>query len=108
MRLFKLNTMVLALIFSLLIENISIGVYRWASAFGPDTFGDRLCDFYLVVHLPALKLTQIFYPPSHWPGIGAHILFYIFALCEFWILTIAVIWISRHFYRRSDDKSRAS
>jgi hypothetical protein len=108
MRISKLNTVVLALICSLLIEGISIGVYRWASAFSPDTFEDTLCDLYLVVHMPALKFTQIFYPPSHWPGIGADILFYICALCECWILSFAVIWIFRHFYRRSDDKSRAA
>jgi hypothetical protein len=105
----KLNTLVLALVFCLLIEGISAGVNYWASAFSPDTFEDTLCDLYLVVHMPALKLTQIFYPPGHWWGIPAYILFYISALCECWLLTLAAIWILRHFYRRSDDnKSRAA
>jgi hypothetical protein len=108
MRFFKLNTMVLAFVFSLLIEGIGLGIYRWASDFSPDTYGGTFCDLYLVVHMPALKLTQMFYPPSHWPGVGAHILFYIFALCEYWILTFAVIWIFRHFYRRSHDNNKAA
>jgi hypothetical protein len=108
MRLFKFNMMVLALIFSLLIEGISTGVYYWlGSSFGPGTLADKLCDLDLFVHRPAAKLTQIFYPASLWPGIGAHILFYIFALCECWLLTLAVIWILRHFYQRLDNKSRA-
>jgi hypothetical protein len=101
MRISKLNTVVLALIFSVLVEGISIAVYRWASAFSPDTFEDTLCDLYLVVHMPALKLTQIFYPPGHWPGIGADILFYVFALCECWLLALAAIWSIRHFRRKS-------
>jgi len=76
MRLLKLNTMLLALIFSLLIEGIGTGVYCWlASSFSPDTFADTLCDVYLVLHMPALKLMQMFYPASQWPGVGAHILF---------------------------------
>jgi len=108
MRFFKLNAMVLALIFSLLIEGIGLGVYRWASAFSPDTFEDTLCDLYVVVHMPAWKLMQMIYPQSQWPSVGASILFYIFALCECWLLTFAAIWMLRHFYRNSDDKSRAA
>jgi len=109
MRLSKLNTMVLALICSLLFEGIGTGVYYWlGSSFNPSTFADRLCDLYLFIHSPAAKLTQVFYPASHWPGVGAHILFYIFALCECWSLMFAVIWILRHFYQRSDENSPAA
>jgi len=107
MRFFKLNTMVLALIFSFLIEAISIGVYAWASAFSPDKFADTLCDLDRVIYMPALKLTQMFYP-HQWGGIGANILFYVSALCEVWVLTFAVIWMLRHFHRRANDKSRAA
>src|SRR5208283_2457336 len=103
MRFSKLNTMVLALIFSLLIEGISLGVYRWASAFSPDTFEDTLCDLYVVVHMSAWKLMQMIFPQSQWPSVGASISFYIFALCECWLLTFAVIWILRHYCWRSDD-----
>jgi hypothetical protein len=108
MCLFKLNTMILALIFSFFIEAISTRVYYWASTFSPDTFEGTLCDFFLVVHMPAVKLVQMFYPASQWPGVGAYFLFYVFAFCECWILTFAVIWILRRFYKRSDDKSRAT
>jgi hypothetical protein len=107
MRLVKLNTMILAFVFSLLIEGIGLGIYRWASAFSPDTIEDTFCDLYIVVHMPAVRLAQIFYPPSHWPDVGAHILFCIFALCECWIFTFDVIWIFCHFYRRSYDNNKA-
>ena len=108
MRFFKLNAMVLALVFSLLIEVVSTGLYYWlATSFSIPSLASKLCDMDLFVHRPAAKLTQIFYP-NQWPGVGAHILFYIFALCEFWILAFAVIWMLRHFYQRSDDKSRAA
>lgn len=94
MRVPNLNTMILALIFSLLTEATGIRVYGWLStSFNPGTFASRLCDLYLFIHKPAVKLTQMFYPANQWPGVGAHILYYIFALCECWILTIAVIWI---------------
>ena len=100
--------MVLALIFSLLIESVSTGVYYWlATSFSTPSFADNLCDLDLFIHRPAAKLAQIFYP-NQWPGVGAHILFYTFAVCELWILTFAVIWILRHFYRRPDDKKRAA
>src|ERR1035437_1658297 len=109
MRLFRLNAMVLALVFSLLLEGISTGLYRWlATSFSTPSLADKLCDLDLFIHKPAVKLMQIFYPPNHWPGFGAHILFYIFAVCEFWILAFAVIWIFRHFHRRPDDKSRTA
>jgi hypothetical protein len=108
MRLFKLNIIVLALIFSLFIEGVSTGVGYWLASFSPDTFEDTLYDLILLVHMPALKLMQMFYPTNHWPGVGAHILFYIFSVCEFWILSFAVVWIFRHFYRRSDDESRSA
>ena len=109
MRIFRLNAIVLALGISLLIEGISDGLYRWlATSFSTPSFADKLCDLDLFIHKPAAKLTQIFYPSSHWPGVGAHILFYILAVCEFWILTFAVIWIFRHFYWKPDDKSRAA
>jgi len=109
MRIFRLNAMVLALVFSLLIEGISDGLYRWlATSFSTPSLADKLCDLDLFIHKPAAKLAQMFYPPSHWPGVGAHILFYIFAVCEFWVLTFAAIKIFRHFYWSSDDKSRAA
>ena len=109
MRLSKLNTLILELIFSLLIESIGTGVYCWlGSSFSPGTFADRLCDLYLFIHRPAAKLTQVFYPASHWPGAGARILFYTFALCECWILTVAVIWMLRQFYQRLNDKRPAA
>ena len=109
MRLPKLNTVVLALIFSLLIEGINTGVYYWlATSFSPDTFVGKLCDLDLFLHRPAAGLTQMFYPTSQWPGVGAHILFYIFDFIEWWILMFAVIWTIRRFYQRFDDKRPAA
>jgi len=109
MRLFRLNAMVLALVFSVLIEGINTGLYYWlATSFSTPSFASTLCDVDLIIHRPAAKLAQLFYPPSHWPGVGAHILYYTFDLCECWILAFAVIWIFRHFYWRPDDKSRAA
>jgi hypothetical protein len=105
----KLNTMTLALIFSLPIEGIGTGVYYWlASSFSPGTFADRFCDLYLFIHKPATKLAQVFFPANHWPGVAAHIWFYIFALWECWILLFALIWILKRFYKRLDGKRPAA
>jgi hypothetical protein len=107
MRLLKLNTMVLALICSLLIESVGMGVYYWlGSTYGTGTFIEIWCGSYLFLHKPAIILTQIFFPANHWPGVGAHILFYTFALCECWIVTVAVIWSLRRFNLWSDEKNR--
>ena len=101
--------MALALVFGLLVEGISTGLYYWlATSFSIPSLASKLCDLDLFVHMPAAKLAQMFYPPSHWPGAGAHILFYFFAVCEFWILAFAVIWMLRRFHRRSDRKSPAA
>src|SRR5262245_37344898 len=108
MRLLRLNPLVLALIFSALIEGIGIAIYDWlGSTYGTGTFTDFWCGSFLFLHKPAAGLTKLFFPADQWPGIGAHIVFEVFSLIEWWIISLVSILIFRGLYRKFDERNRA-
>ena len=106
MRLLKLNPIVLALIFSVLIQGIGTIIYDWlASTYGYGAFTDFYAGSFLFLLKPAVQLTKLFFPADHWPGIGANIMFEAFSLCEWWIISLTGILIFRRLCRKFDERN---
>jgi hypothetical protein len=98
MHLLKYNSLLLALVLGTLVEGIFAVSYQWC---GDGAFADKWRGLLLWVSWPAGKMTQLFFPPTHWPGTSAHVLFYFFGLVELWIILFAGIWTFRRFHKQS-------
>jgi hypothetical protein len=109
MRLLKLNPFLLALIFSVLIESVSVAVYMWlGSTHGYGTFTDFYCRSFLFLHEPAVELTKLFSPGGHWPSLGTYIMFATFSLGECWIISLVGIFVFRRLCRKFGERDQAA
>ena len=103
MRLFKLKTSLLALIFGLVGEVVCIfGGQLLLLVFPGSTIVYVWQWFYSRTHWPALALTHhicatIMNVPEGW----ATIIFIVAALLEWWVILFASMWTFRHFHRKS-------
>jgi hypothetical protein len=98
MRFLKLNSLWLALVFGAFVEGFFAVSYEWC---GDGVVADKWRRFLLWINWPAVKMTQLFFPPTHWPGTMAHMLFYFFGLVEWWIILFVAISTFRRFHKKS-------
>jgi len=104
LRLFKLNTPVLALVFGLVLEGLFIGAFQiWRDTGGvgsPSNLSNQLFEWF---HLPARECLW------HFPGRGMEHplpayfgipLFLLVAVSEWWLIFFTAILLMRHFTKK--------
>ena len=107
-RLFKFNTPMLAVGFSVLAEALFVGIVK---LFSNDAELGRLRNLWLWFHSPAITLADYcgMVAGGHFFGdmVGI-IVFFSVALVEWWMIFFVVIWSVRHFSKRQHDSIRAA
>jgi hypothetical protein len=105
MRLLKLNSPLLALIVSVLVEALFV-VCFWL--FGTITQFGTLTNFwsraFIGFHFPSVIVTDhcvTMANGSLWQDIVGYLIFFTIALLEWWLVIFAAIWCFRHFTKRT-------
>jgi hypothetical protein len=105
MRFFKLNTPILALVFSLVVEGLFIGAFQiWRDTGGvgpPSNLFNQLFEWF---HLPARECLRHIPGQSmewHLGGFIGYSLLLLIAVFQWWLIFFTVIWAVRHFTKKS-------